>query len=225
MGQTDDNWLVSLGDGAATDEAIGQLQLDRLRTLWGTRSPVTDTALGHLATAPSLPNLHLRSTQITDDGLRCFLPGPPASVSRPCVTDIGDEGLRHLAQIKELRYPGLTLNLRGSRVTLAGVAEFLRTFPKPEFPDDLKIYVDEGTVSYDWIWFGGSSVTDADLEPFRTVVSLRQIDLSETQVTDAGLEHLAEMKKLKSIDLRSSNVTEEGVKRLQDRLPECRIQY
>ncbi len=225
MGQTDDNWLVSLGDGAATDEAIGQLQLDGLRTLWFTRSPVTDTALRHLATAPSLPGLHLRSTRITDDGLRQFLPGPPPPFLDLAFTDVGDEGLRHLAQIKELRYRGLTLDLRGSRVTVAGVAEFLRTFPKPESPNDLHIYMDDATVWRDRIWFRGSSVTDADLEPFRTVMSLCHVSLRETQVTDAGLEYLAELKDLESIDLRSSNVTEEGVKRLQARLPECRIQY
>ncbi|HBO44771.1 MAG TPA: hypothetical protein DD670_12745 [Planctomycetaceae bacterium] len=62
--------LASLDDGPATDERIEKLNLDNLRSLWLSRSDVTDTALERLATARLLSRLCLRGTPVTDEGVR-----------------------------------------------------------------------------------------------------------------------------------------------------------
>jgi hypothetical protein len=67
-------------------------------------------------------------------------------------------------------------------------------------------------------------VTDAGLENIRMLVRLRKVDLRGTQVTDAGLEHLKGLRQLAELDLRDTSVTDEGAKRLQQALPNCRIE-
>ncbi len=241
--------LASPGPGPATDEKIRQLNLDEIHSLWLSRSDITDAALDHLATASSLSKLHLRSTRITDDGLRQFQPGPPPQFLDLCCTEISDNGLRHMAELEELQYPGITIDLDGSRVTMAGVAQFLKSLPEPEFPVKARLDVNEGLVTHKLMLFGGSPLTDAQIECFRGLTGFCQVNLSKTRITDAGLrvvadfvhllhldvsgtritdsglEHLRGLTQLQSLDLRSTCVTDEGVKRLQQALPNCRIEY
>lgn len=250
MGEIDRVGLVSFDAGSAADEKIRTLSLDGLKSLWLSRSEITDVALHRLATAPSLAKLHLRSTRITDDGLRQFLPGPPPQFLGLCCTEVSDSGLQYLAELKELRFPGFTIDVRGSRVTIAGVAQFLKSIPEPEFTQDVRdvrVHFDEGSVSHDVMHLGGSSITDAQLECFRGLRTFYQIDLSQTritdsglkivadfvnlvhlsvsgtEITDAGLVHLGGLTQLQSIDLRNTNVTDEGVARIEQTLPNCRI--
>lgn len=248
MGEFDGIGLASLDDGPATDEKIKQLSLDEIRSLWLSRSDITDAALAHLSAAPSLSKLHLRSTRITDDGLRQFQPRPPLRFLDLCLTEIGDNGLRHMAELKELQYPGITIDLRGSRVTMAGVAQFLKSLPEPEFPKQASLRIKEGSVTHRLMFFDGSPLTDAQIECFRGLTGFCQIhlsktritdaglrvvadffrlahlDVSGTQITDSGLEHLRGLTQLQSLDLRNTCATDDGVKRLQQALPKCRIE-
>ena len=67
-------------------------------------------------------------------------------------------------------------------------------------------------------------MTDAGLEHLKGLSNLRSLDLSNTGVTDAGLEHLKGLKSLRSLDLRHTKVSDEGVSRLQEALPDCKIE-
>ena len=249
LGEVDDVGLVNLASGPVTDATIQQMSLDNVRSLWLSRSDITDRALAQLATASSLSKLHLRSTHITDDGLRHFRLGPPLSSLDLCGTQISDDGLRHLTNLAGLQYPGITIDLRGSRVTMAGVAQFLKSFPEPGFPLAVWVHIDEGSVSHEIMHLGGSSVTDTQIEHFRGLTGFHQIDLCKTRITDAGLsvvadcadlqyvdisgtqitdfglEHLKGLTQLHSVDLSNTGVTDDGVKRLQQMLPKCNIQH
>ena len=77
---------------------------------------------------------------------------------------------------------------------------------------------------------GGSRVTDDTLEVLSITsgphfAPLKGLDLSRTQVTDAGLEHLKGLTKLQSLDLRGTQATDEGAKKLQQALPNCKIEH
>jgi hypothetical protein len=52
---------------------------------------------------------------------------------------------------------------------------------------------------------------------------LQQLFLSGTQVTDAGLMHLQEQTQLGELDLRNTKFTNQGVKKLDQALPNCKI--
>ncbi len=43
-------------------------------------------------------------------------------------------------------------------------------------------------------------------------------------ITDDGLKHLRDLKQLKSLNLGGTKVTEQGIERLQQALPECKIE-
>ncbi|NQU21935.1 MAG: hypothetical protein HQ567_11685 [Candidatus Nealsonbacteria bacterium] len=44
-------------------------------------------------------------------------------------------------------------------------------------------------------------------------------------MTDAGLEYLEGMTSLQSLDLRGTQVTDAGIKKLQQALPNCKIEH
>lgn len=68
-----------------------------------------------------------------------------------------------------------------------------------------------------------TKVIDAGLEHLKGLTQLQMLTLDGTQVTDAGLEHLKGLVQLQMLDLRDTRVTDEGVKRLQQALPNCKI--
>jgi len=249
LGELDDIGLVNLASGRVTDETIQQMSLDNVHSLWLSRSDITDRALGQLATASSLSKLHLRSTHITDDGLRHFRLGPPLNSLDLSDTQISDDGLRHLANLAGLQYPGITIDLRGSRVTMAGVAQFLKSLREPESPMGVWLLINEGSVAQQSMSFSNSSVTDAQIEPFQGLAGVYQINLSKTRITDAGLKVVAGFAKLRYLDVSGTQITDaglecltglteldsvyvgntgvtnDGVKRLQHMLPKCSIQH
>jgi hypothetical protein len=67
-------------------------------------------------------------------------------------------------------------------------------------------------------------ITDAGLEHLKGLTHLRHLQLRSTPITDAGLEHLKGLTELKEVQLYETKVTDQGVKRLQEALPECKIE-
>jgi len=68
-------------------------------------------------------------------------------------------------------------------------------------------------------------ITDERLPEVWSLHKCLWLDLSNSRVSDAGLQHLTGLTNLERLDLRSSKVTAEGVKRLQNALPNCKIDY
>jgi hypothetical protein len=68
------------------------------------------------------------------------------------------------------------------------------------------------------------NVSDAGLKELAGLRNLQRLDLWGTQVTDAGVEHLKGLTKLQVLQLDRTQVTDEGVKRLQEALPNCKIE-
>ena len=71
----------------------------------------------------------------------------------------------------------------------------------------------------------GTQVTDAGLEHLKEMAGLRQLSLLNTEVSDAGLLHLEGLAEFQNInaDPENTKVTDEGLKKLQQALPNCRI--
>jgi len=70
-----------------------------------------------------------------------------------------------------------------------------------------------------------TQITDAGLEHLKGLSNLQTLYLGHNQITDAGLVHLKGLTNLKDLNLRSTSVTDEGVQKLQQALPNCRINY
>jgi hypothetical protein len=70
-----------------------------------------------------------------------------------------------------------------------------------------------------------SPVTDTSLQPIEEVTQLEELDIQfPTQITNAGLEYLKRLKRLKNLRLFGIEVTAEEVKKLQQALPNCKIE-
>ncbi len=90
----------------------------------------------------------------------------------------------------------------------------------------------------------GTRITDAALKHLEGLTRLQELDLSgepggffasmgftnsiptvPSRITDAGLQNLQGLSSLQKLNLRLTKVTEEGVKKLQQALPNCKVDY
>jgi len=100
-----------------------------------------------------------------------------------------------------------------------------------------------------WLLLTGTEVRDHELCALLSLSKLERLDLSSTKVTDEGVVQLAQLDSLKALtlsgdsitdesipyllklqglgrlDLRGSGVTGKGAKRLENGLPNCRVQH
>ena len=100
-----------------------------------------------------------------------------------------------------------------------------------------------------WLLLAGTKVRDHELSALLSLSKLERLNLSATNVTDEGVVHLAQVDSLKDLtlggdsitdqsipyllklhrlerlDIRGSGVSEEGAVRLENGLPNCRIQH
>jgi hypothetical protein len=72
---------------------------------------------------------------------------------------------------------------------------------------------------------GLTGVTDAGLENLKGLNLLRMLSLDATHVTDTGLEHLKRLSQLEKLFLGDTRITDAGVKKLQQALPNCKIEH
>lgn len=114
-----------------------------------------------------------------------------------------DAGLEHLSDLPQLE----TLDLQFGQVTDAGLEQL----------SGLK-HLRELNLN------GTTPVTDAGLRHVRELTQLRALLLAGTAVTDAGLEEVEELPQLRYVDVRNTGVTYAGVKKLQQALPNCKIE-
>ena len=68
-----------------------------------------------------------------------------------------------------------------------------------------------------------TKVSDAGLAHLKDLQNLAYLNLYQTGITDAGLAHLEGLKSLKNLYLWQTKVTEAGVAKLQQALPDCKI--
>jgi hypothetical protein len=115
---------------------------------------------------------------------------------------VTDAGLEHLKGLPRLK----SLVLSWTKVTDAGL-------------EDLR-----GLTQLEYVVLLGTKVTDAGLEHLRGLTQLQVLVLDYTQVTDAGLERLNGLSQLQTLWLKNTKVIHEGVKKLQEALPNCKIE-
>ena len=118
--------------------------------------------------------------------------------SGPFKEDEGTENLKRLPHLKVL--------VLGDLVTDAGVMN-IRTLPQLE----------RLSLAY-------SQITDAGLQNLSGLTNLQELSLKQTAVTDAGLFQLMGLTTMRKLILTETKVTDAGVAKLQQALPNCKIQ-
>ena len=69
-----------------------------------------------------------------------------------------------------------------------------------------------------------AQVTDTGLRNLESLTSLRSLELINNPITDLGLEHLRGLTNLERLNLWNTKVTAAGISRLQQALPNCKIE-
>jgi hypothetical protein len=69
-----------------------------------------------------------------------------------------------------------------------------------------------------------TSVTDDGLACLAHLASVEELILHNNNITDAGLHHLKHLNHLRRLHLGVNRATEDGVKKLQQALPNCKIE-
>jgi len=110
--------------------------------------------------------------------------------------------------------------------------------------DDASLMAIKQLTDVKTLWLGSTKVTDAGLVHLEGLTNLQELFLGNTmvidagivhfdgtfapdnsQITDAGLEYLKGLTNLEFLVLLDTQVTGEGVKKLQQALPNCKMNY
>ena len=118
-------------------------------------------------------------------------------------TKITDAGLEQLCNMTQLQ----RLDLSHTQITDAGLEHL------------------EGLTQLQDLWLYDTNVTDAGLEHLNGLTQLQVLWLYDTDVTDAGLEYLNGLTQLQVLSLYGTKITDAGVKKLQQALPNCKIDH
>jgi hypothetical protein len=128
---TDLRELVIWWATGITDAGVGHLKrLPRLRMVNISLSPLSDESLRDLAELPGLEDLQLRGKKFSNQGLIHLsrAKGLKSLVLRMDVSEISDEGLKHLEGLMNLR----RLRLEKTTVSAEAKARLLKAIPSLE---------------------------------------------------------------------------------------------
>ena len=114
-----------------------------------------------------------------------------------------DAGLAHCEELHQLRLIEIVLG----EVADTGLAHL------------------EGLSQLQVLIFSKTQVTHTGLTHLQGLSQLKILVFFDTNVSDAGLAHLQGLSQLQEIWLSGTNVTNEGVKKLQQALPNCKIEH
>src|SRR5262249_6332048 len=109
------------------------------------------------------------------------------------LTNVRDEGVKHLAGIKTIR----NMRLIKTKVTDAGVAH-LKEHPAIEFLDLQDV----------------NTCGNASLETAATLPKLKKLRVYGPQYNDAGMEHVGKIKNLASLSMEQTGVGDAGLEKI-----------
>jgi hypothetical protein len=248
----DDFFREVIGAVVKNDAALRLLKdQTSLRRLFLDNSQVTDAGMESLERLNNLEWIDLRDAPgVTDAGLKYLSRLTRLQELLLRRTGVTDAGMIYLKGLKELR----VLDLGMTQVTEVGLKNLagLTRLRQLEFwanniKDDGLLAIDQMT-DLEILDLGFAPVTDVALEKLTNLRQLRSLGLRGSQVTDVGLTHIAELQQLRTLDLYKTHisddglvhlarlplletlhigetqVTAEGIKKLQQALPNCKIQ-
>jgi hypothetical protein len=141
--------------------------------------------------------VNLHSTAVMDDDLAALSALKHLRTLDLRLTKIGDAGVHHLRDLKELVF----LNIFRTNTTDRGLEDVNR----------LK--------RLETLLAGGTRITDAGLKRLSGLKKLRKISVFDTAVGDTGILSLRDLKELRVVLVGRSKVTEDGQRRLRAALP------
>ena len=220
--------LLVLERSNVSDAGLERLEgLTMLQGLFLSNTKVTDAGLEHLKGLKRLRGLVLSNTKVTGDGLVHLKGLPQLSTLDLSYTQLTDAGMASLRGLTRLGW----LDLRGNKVTdtglecLKGLTQLGELNLAETQVTDTGIEHLKGLTKLQHLILESTSVSDAGLEHLKGLTKLEMLDLTGSKVSDAGLKHLNGLTRLRTLRLWDTQVTDSGVNKLQQALPNCKIDY
>lgn len=162
---------------------------------------ITDARLVHLAGMTNLEILRLDGAAVTGAGLKHIKGLKNLKLLSLDMTPIRDASLKHIKGMTNLE----TLHVGHSRITNVGLTHLA------------------GLTNLKSLSLHATKITDRGLRHVKGLTKLNSLYLGYTKITDAGLKHLEGLTNLRELHLQRVKVTSAGLKRLQQALPNCKI--
>lgn len=208
-------YKASLSNRRITDERLRDLR--SIPTLWEVDlrgSSVTDGGLAYLSALAKLKALRLPANA-SDRGV-LGLPGYVDLTSFSAGgTRVGDGTVTWVGNRKDLEY----VDLCGTAITDKSISQ-LRGLRQLRWLDlggtpvgDLGVAQLENMVQLDYLSLLDTRVTDASMASVSKLVNLRYLTLPDS-ITDAGLRHLAPLRCLRELVVANANISDVGVREL-----------
>jgi len=166
-------------------DLVGRDALFAVYSLPWQRSKVTDAEMVLVKEFPHVTHVFLTGTQVGDEGLKHLASLPNLERLELSATKVTDAGLKYLERARNLSY----LDLIGTAVTDAGM-EHLQTLPRLAELD-----------------LSATQITDASTAILKRFPALFHLRADETALTDRSFAHLAGMKGLRRLDLSGTQTT------------------
>ena len=142
----------------------------------------------------SVVAVNFYGAQVTDTALAALRHLPRLTALYLCGSEITDAGLKHVADLTQLK----RLNLCwGLQITDEGLANL------------------KGLRQLECLDLGLCQVSDIGLSHISGLTRLEELNLAQTEVTDAGLKHLQGLTQLKSLDLSFTRIAGAGLAALK----------
>lgn len=161
---------------------------------------ITDVGLKNLGTLDQLESLSIGNAKVTDSGLAELGGLKVTSLGLYSLPHVTDAGMRHVAELKELKTLYCILPITG-----AG----LQGLKKSPALKSLRLHE--------------AKLSDSDLARLRGFTRLEELYLQRAPITDAGLENLRDLKRLTDLGLLETKISAAGAKMIANALPACRI--
>jgi WD40 repeat protein len=212
-----------------TDDDVRRLQgFPRLRSINLRSTAITDAGLKHLESLPDLVELNVDWNKVSAAAV-VRLAKDRAGFLHLSLSGVSfkDSDLAELKALTELR----SLGLRGTAVTDAGLVH-LKPFSRLRVLSLMSTAVGDtglahlkGLTELEDLDLDRTAVTDAGLSHLKALVKLRHLQMAHTVVTDAGLEPLMRLGEIRELNLRGTAVTREGVEKITKRRPGTKVSY
>lgn len=220
------NLTLSPIDDSALKHLAG---LSELRTLGLASTKCTGTGFEHLKGLTKLENVNLHFTPVNDAGLKAISQLPLTGRLWLGHTHFTDEGAKHLANLTKLKRCGLgSMEKASSGEAVAALVnlplEDLTLLDNQATPAGVAHAAKIATLQKLDISHG-PTVGDESLPQLAAMPELTELKIGSAPLTDDGLQALAAARKLKKLALTGvKKVTPAGVERLQKTRPELVIE-
>ncbi len=171
-------------------DKIPYSRFTKLRNLKVIGTLFDDDDMAQVARLPALETLFVDTTRVSDVGVQ-HLVGNTTLVDFSCMaTEVTDEGLKSVGQLKTLQVLGLG---ETKRITDAGLAWL------------------SGLSNIRSLYLPGLAITDKGLAHLRGMKELRRLVLADTPVDGSGFAFLKEVQHLKILNLSDTRLSNSGL--------------